>query len=173
MLVPMLSSETYGFRPITSADAPLLKAWRRAPHVHAWWGAEDEEDEVNADSALVRRWIVSHQGCPFAYMQDYAVQGWDFEHYFAHLPAGSRGIDQYIGKAKLIGQGHGPGFIAQHVARLFTEGVPSVATDPDPKNKRAIRAYEKAGFHIFGEAFESPWGRVLPMKIVSPTNRPE
>jgi aminoglycoside 6'-N-acetyltransferase len=32
------------------------------------------------------------------------------------------------------------------VAELFEAGAPRVITDPNPRNARAIRAYEKAGF---------------------------
>lgn len=31
--------------------------------------------------------------------------------------------------------------------KLLAEGVPRIVIDPDPNNARAIRAYEKAGFH--------------------------
>ena len=40
---------------------------------------------------------------------------------------------------------------------LFEEGAPRVVIDPDPKNLRAIRAYEKAGFRAFDTRL-SPYG---------------
>jgi len=33
------------------------------------------------------------------------------------------------------------------VEQLLNAGTPRTMTDPDPRNARAIRAYEKAGFH--------------------------
>jgi aminoglycoside 6'-N-acetyltransferase len=33
---------------------------------------------------------------------------------------------------------------------LLEAGTPRAVTDPDPRNARAIRAYEKAGFHKDG-----------------------
>ena len=61
-------------------------------------------------------------------------------------PAGTRGIDQFIGEPDMIGRGHGSAFIRAFVDRLLAAGTPRVVTDPDPANTRAIRAYEKAGF---------------------------
>ena len=38
-----------------------------------------------------------------------------------------------------------------------------VVTDPHPTNARAIRAYEKAGFSLYGGPIDSDWGRCLLM----------
>lgn len=165
MLIDMIQTPKYDFRPVMEADHAMLKRWRRSPHVLEWWGQDDPEEEALMARPLVRRWIVSYGGRPFAYMQDYAVQGWEFDHYFAHLPKGARGIDQYIGEREMLGQGHGVGFIKTRVDALCRAGVPVVATDPHPDNQRAISVYEKVGFRIFGDVIESKWGRILPMKI--------
>ncbi|MFN4276930.1 MAG: GNAT family N-acetyltransferase [Ferrovibrio sp.] len=69
----------------------------------------------------------------------------------------------------MLGRGHGSAFIRQHVARLFAEGAPFVATDPDPDNARAIRAYQKAGFRILeNEARITDWGRAQLMLAERP-----
>ena len=108
-----------------------------------------------------RLWIVSLDGRPFAYIQDYDPHAWP-GHHFADLPPRSRGIDQFIGEPGLIGQGHGTAFIRAHVERLFAEGAPAIGTDPDPDNARAIRAYEKAGF-VAGREADTEWGYCLLM----------
>jgi aminoglycoside 6'-N-acetyltransferase len=89
--------------------------------------------------------IVSYEGRPFAYVQDYDVHAWPQPH-FNHLPAGSRAIDTFIGEPSMIGQGHGSAFLRLLAERLRAEGAPVVAVDPDAGNLRARRAYEKAGF---------------------------
>jgi aminoglycoside 6'-N-acetyltransferase len=61
-------------------------------------------------------------------------------------PAGTRGIDQFIGEPDFLGYGHGSAFIRRFVEQLFAAGAPRVVTDPNPRNARAIRAYTKAGF---------------------------
>ena len=151
---------SYGFRPMTADDLPTVRAWIATPDCAPWWdGPDDLEDGLASDDT--RQWIVSLEGAPFAYLQDYdphARPG----HHFAFLPPGSRGIDQSIGMAELIGRGHGSAFIRQHVERLFAEGAPAVGTDPHPDNARAIRAYEKAGF-VPGEIEHTDWGLCLLM----------
>jgi aminoglycoside 6'-N-acetyltransferase len=61
-------------------------------------------------------------------------------------PAGTRGIDQFIGELDMVDRGHGSAFICTFIDRLLASGTPRIVTDPDPANARAVRAYEKAGF---------------------------
>jgi aminoglycoside 6'-N-acetyltransferase len=156
----------YVFRPVARADLALLKRWRSRPHVVEWWGAPELEPagETLADKR-VAMWIVEHFGRPFAFAQDYPVHAWD-NHPFAHLPPGSRGIDQYIGEPDMVGLGHGSAFVRAHCERLFAAGAPAVGTDPHPDNARAIRAYEKAGF-VVASPLETRWGLAVLME-----NRP-
>ena len=154
----------YSFHKATIADCDRLAAWHAQPHVSAWWGAADPCDEVRLNDPRVARWIVSTNGHPFAYMQDYAVHGWE-DHHFAALPQGTRGIDQFIGEPDMTGQGHGTGFIAARLRVLFDQGTPVVATDPHPENARAIAVYTKLGFRVFGPPQTTDWGLILPMRL--------
>lgn len=154
----------YAFRPVGAADLPLLRRWREAPHVIQWWGAPEVEpaEEMLADRR-VAMWIVEHDGRPIAYAQDYCPHDWE-NHPFARLPAGARGIDQYIGDPDMVGRGHGSAFVRLHVARLFAAGAPAIGTDPHPDNGRAIRAYEKAGFRRVSGPLDTRWGRAVLME---------
>ena len=161
-----LMDADYRFRPVTPADLPLLRLWRRRPHWVEYWGPA-EEDEGFFEEAMadphIKAWIVELDGLAFAYAQDYDPHAWP-GHPFGHLPPGARGIDQSIGDPGLIGRGHGSAFVRRHVERLFEAGAPAVGTDPHPDNKRAIRAYEKAGFAVRAGPIDSPWGRCLLME---------
>jgi aminoglycoside 6'-N-acetyltransferase len=160
----------YLFRPVTAADLPLLARWRAMPHVAQWWGRPEAEaaEDALADPH-VAMWIVAFvppDGAPprpFAYAQDYSPHDWD-PHPFSHLPPGSRGIDQYIGEPDMVGLGHGSAFVRLHCERLFAAGAPAIGTDPHPDNKRAIRAYEKAGFSIASAPLDTRWGRAILME---------
>ena len=77
-------------------------------------------------------------------------------------PAGTRGIDQFIGEADMLDRGHGSAFIRSFIDRLLIAGTPRIVTDPDPANARAIRAYEKAGFQK-DRLVDTPDGRALLM----------
>lgn len=154
----------YAFRPVSADDLALLRRWRAQPHVVRWWGAPDVEDpaETLADPR-VAMWIVEHEGRAFAYAQDYSPHDWE-AHPFAHLPPGSRGIDQYIGELDRLGRGHGSAFVRAHCERLFAAGAPAVGTDPHPDNARAIAAYLKAGFVVVSGPLDTRWGHALLME---------
>ncbi len=155
----------YGFRRMTLADFPMAREWLATPEVQKWWvdpAGNVSLDEADLDEPGLRMWIVSFEGEPFAYIQDWDVHP-SPDLYFTDRPEGARGIDQFIGVPAMIGKGHGTAFIRQHVAALFSEGVPEVVVDPDPANLRAIKAYQNAGFAPYGEHNSPEWGHVLLM----------
>lgn len=139
---------TYSFRPAQHSDLPMLRRWLHSPEVVRWWGDPDEEAtllEGDLNEPLMVMRIVSLNGTPFAYAQDYDVGSWP-QPQFLDLPTGARAIDAFIGEPAMIGRGHGAAFLRLLAQQLINEGVPVVAIDPDARNGRARRAYAKAGF---------------------------
>ena len=137
----------YVFRTMRAADLPMIKRWLALPHVREWWGDPDEQYQLvsgDLDEPAMDQFIVSAGGSDFAYIQCYDLTAWNSG--FGVHPAGTRGIDQFIGEPDLVGRSHGPAFIRAFTERVLSDGTPRVVTDPDPANARAIRAYEKAGF---------------------------
>jgi aminoglycoside 6'-N-acetyltransferase len=154
----------YQFRPAETADLPLLMRWLAAPHVATWWGdaASDlAEIEEAVGDPRVDTFIVLCDNRPIGYQQSYDPHDWD-GHPFADQPRGTRGIDQFIGEADMLGRGHGSAFVRAFIERLFAAGAQRVLTDPDPANARAVRAYAKAGFRPLDRRM-TPWGEVLLM----------
>jgi aminoglycoside 6'-N-acetyltransferase len=154
----------YVFRPMSAADLPLVRRWLAQPHVVQWWGDSDEQFELvrgDLDHPAMDQFIVATAGRPFAYLQCYDPTAWP-DNGFGSLPPGSRGVDQFIGEADMIGRGHGSALIRMFVDGVLTAGAPRVITDPDPGNGRAIRAYEKAGFRA-ERLIDTPDGRALLM----------
>jgi len=138
----------YEFRPMPAGPSRLLKRWLAMPHVTSWWGDADEQFElVSGDlwHPAMDQFIVAVDGQPFGYLQCYDLTAWNSG--FGSQPLGTRGIDQFIGEPDLIDRGHGSAFIRAFADRLLAAGTPRLVTDPDPANTRAVRAYEKAGFH--------------------------
>ena len=153
----------YVFRPMTSADLPLVRRWLAEPHVVQWWGDPSEGyDLVSGDLAetAMDQFIVSAGSSDFAYLQCYQIGDWHVT--FGPQPEGTRGLDQFIGEADMLGRGHGSAFIRAFIDRLFARGVPRMVIDPRPDNPRAIRAYEKAGFEKAGMV-DTPDGPALLM----------
>lgn len=153
----------YAFRPMTTADLPLIRRWLAEPHVREWWGDPDEQFGLvggDLDEPAMDQFIVLAGDKPFGYIQCYSLTAWNTG--FGPQPEGTRGIDQFIGDSDMIGRGHGSAFIRQFVDEQFRSGLPRMVTDPDPRNARALRAYEKAGF-VRDRVVETPDGPALLM----------
>ena len=155
----------YDFRAVDESDLPMLARWLAEPHAAEWWtsGPEASIAEIREamDSVSTEPLIVELAGRPIAYLQSYDPHLED-DHPCQDQPFGTLGIDVTIGVPELLGVGHGPAIVEQFVGELFAEGTPRVIIDPDPKNARAVRAYEKAGFRPIGER-HSVYGHVLLM----------
>ena len=142
------------FRPLLPADFPLLLNWLSRPHVKKWW--DDGEDTLEnvalhygqppapAEDEQVERFILMRtpdgggEAQPIGYFQWYL------------LPDGTAGIDQFIGEGHLLNRGIGTQAIAQFLELLIERhNPPRIIIDPDPRNRRAIRCYEKVGFHHY------------------------
>lgn len=147
-----MGNEAYSFARLTRADLPLVARWLAAPHVREWWGdparelAMIEADLGDPGAAPTDMLVVTWQGQPFAYVQDYPAHHWPMPHYAA-LPEGARAMDTFLGDAAFLGCGHGARYIRQRANGLCAAGATLVVVDPDPSNERAVRAYRRAGFH--------------------------
>ena len=143
----MAAVPPYVFRPMAAADLPIIKHWLALPHVREWWGDPADQYSLvsgDLDEPAMDQFIVSVGGDDFGYIQCYDLTAWNSG--LGEQPAGTRGIDQFIGAPDMIDAGHGSAFIRAFVDDRLAQGAPRIVTDPDPENPRAIRAYEKAGF---------------------------
>ena len=161
---------SYGFRPLSDRDMPLLARWLAEPHVAAWWG--DKETELKGiaetiDSIAVEPFIIELDGRPIGFIQSYDPYLDDEENPFQDQPTGTLGIDQFIGEPELVGKGHGTRLIGEFVDMLFEEGAPRVILDPDAANTVAIRVYEKVGFRTI-RRFKTATGEALLMALDNP-----
>jgi aminoglycoside 6'-N-acetyltransferase len=155
---------SYQFRPMAAADLPMVRRWLNLPHVAEWWGDPAEQyDLVSGDLAepAMNQFIVAAGAQPFGYLQCYDPSVWPEGGLGIH-PAGTRGVDQFIGEPGMIDRGHGSAFIRAFIDDLLAKVAPRVVTDPDPANGRAVRSYEKAGF-LKDRLVDTPDGPALLM----------
>jgi aminoglycoside 6'-N-acetyltransferase len=153
----------YAFRDMTADDLPKIERWLAAPHVRQWWGDPAEQYALvsgDLDEPAMDQYIVSTDGRDFGYLQCYDLTAWNSG--FGAQPKGTRGIDLFIGETDMIEQGHGSAMIRVFVDERLAGGAPRLVTDPDPKNLRALRAYENAGFARAGMV-DTPDGPSLLM----------
>jgi aminoglycoside 6'-N-acetyltransferase-1b len=161
------------FRPLVEADLPLLHEWIQRPHLIEWWGrghgAGSLEDTRRKylprlkPGCSVKGYIALQAGEPLGFIQSYVAvecgSGW----WEDETDPGVRGIDQFIAEPSKLGRGFGSRMVSAFVRELFRDpSVTRVQTDPDPGNIRAIRCYEKAGFHRIGN-ITTPDGIALLM----------
>lgn len=144
------------FRPVTVADFPMLREWLEQPHMREWWG--DPEEELGFIRGMVegrdttRPYIFSVDGEPVGYIQvwfiaDNRVEPWiSTEPWIMKVPDDAVGVDLSIGRSELLSQGIGSKVLRTFALDLASQGHQTIIIDPDPDNKRAVRAYEKAGF---------------------------
>jgi aminoglycoside 6'-N-acetyltransferase len=153
----------YIFHSMISADLPLIRRWLALPHVRQWWGDPEEQHALVSGDLLepaMDQYIFSTDGNSFGYLQCYDLAVWNVG--FGPQPAGTRGIDIFIGDPDMIERGHGSAVVRAFVEELLRNGVPRVVTDPEPANRRAVHAYEKAGFET-DRMVETPDGQALLM----------
>jgi RimJ/RimL family protein N-acetyltransferase len=151
-----MARRCYDFRPLSSADLPLMQRWLELPHIREWGG--DPETEIGYIRDMIegrdttRPFIFSLDGDPTGYMQYWfighhqnATRIADYP-WLAELPPEAVGVDLSIGDPGKLSQGIGSGALRAFAQRLVGQGHRTIVIDPDPDNGRAVRAYEKAGF---------------------------
>src|SRR3981081_855117 len=79
-----VSRSAYAFRRAGRPDLTLLRSWLCTPDVARWWGDPEEQaallrEDLDEPRMVMR--IVSHEGRPFAYVQDYDVHAWPQPHF--------------------------------------------------------------------------------------------
>jgi len=157
-------------RPLTLTDLPLLHEWLARPHIAAWWKRPSSLGEVEQEfgslikgESTTRAYLVLGDGAPMGYVQSYVAMGSGDGWWPDEQDPGVRGIDQFLAHAEQLGRGLGTTMVRAFVQQLFADpAVTRIQTDPAPDNRRAIRCYEKAGFHAVGEV-DTPDGRARLM----------
>lgn len=165
-----MQTENFSFKPLQKTDLNQLCRWFSKSHVKEWWNDNLTDDEITAKyqeriaNLIVHPFMVYSQETPIGFIQYYNANKID-EDWCSGEPAGTVGIDQFIGEEDYLNRGNGTEMIKQFVAMLFTDSViRKIITDVNKNNSRAIRCYEKAGFSLAKEIF-TPAGQVYIMQL--------
>ena len=71
------------------------------------------------------------------------------------------GVDLSIGNPGKLAQGIGSGVLRAFAQRLVRQGYRTIVIDPDPENRRAVRAYERAGFRAIPRLLDRTGGTLI------------
>lgn len=162
------------FRPVTAADLTKLRAWMEQAHWREWWGDTETELGYIADMIegrdTTRPFVFQVDGVDFGYIQywkigDNLMEPWLSQApWMTALPKHTIGVDLSIGDEKDVSKGVGSAVLKAFAKRLVEQGHEKIIIDPDCRNKRAVRAYEKAGFRAI-EALLGKTGDTLLMQF--------
>ncbi|MEL6436724.1 MAG: GNAT family N-acetyltransferase [Pseudomonadota bacterium] len=144
------------FHPVEETDLSLIRSWMEQPHWREWWGDPDEELELIrgtfADKDTTKPFIFHVDDVPTGYIQywfvrDAKVPPWNVQSpWVMDFDDETIGVDMSIGDEADLGKGIGTIVLTAFIGELCNQGFTKIIIDPDRDNKRAIRAYEKAGF---------------------------
>jgi RimJ/RimL family protein N-acetyltransferase len=147
---------TITFEPVTAEHYPLLRAWMETPHWRQWWGDPEIEMSYIVDMVEGRDsskpFIFFFGGKAAGYIQYWSIgphqtEEWARDNpWLMELPSDAIGVDLSIGDAEHLSKGIGSEALKVFVQILRNAGHETIIIDPDPDNKRALRAYRKAGF---------------------------
>ncbi len=155
------------FERVEDRHLPMLLAWLSEPHVRQWWGDPEVELGLIRDdckSGEVDGFVFHVADEPVGYIQSWIPSQYDEEPWAKDLSPDTQGVDIFIGRPERTGKGFAPLALRAFAARLFEKGAQRIVIDPDAGNRRAIRAYAKAGFVPFGEWIDES-GRTLLMEL--------
>lgn len=147
-------------RPAVPADAALLHAWDREPHViravtddptaeEAFIDAEWEQ-EISDQSSVSFFLIGEENGRPVGAMQviDPHLEP---THYWGQIEPNLRALDIWLGAADALGRGVGTAMMTQAIDTCFSDGeVTAIVIDPLASNTDAHRFYQRLGFRPVG-----------------------
>lgn len=165
-------------RPMTEHDLGMLCEWLDRAHVLEWWGGESAGPSIEdvqqhymprlLGQESVSPYIAMLGNEPIGYAQSYVVMGSGGGWWENETDSGARGIDQFLANASQLNRGLGTALVQSLVARLFADpSVTKIQADPSPRNHRAIRCYEKAGFAQEG-VINTPDGPAMYMVKTRP-----
>ncbi|SET52070.1 aminoglycoside 6'-N-acetyltransferase [Salinibacillus kushneri] len=141
-------------RKLAEKDKPLLTKWLSDSAVLKFYEGRDypfDIDKVNrnfyGDENHVFRCIVLFEGKEIGYIQFYLIEE-ELKATYGYSEGNIFGIDQFIGETGYWNQGIGTLLVKSMVNFLIEDRKADyVVMDPQAKNGRALRCYEKCGFH--------------------------
>ncbi len=147
------------FRPLETGDLRLMHRWLNTDHVAQWysvrgvtapsldWVTERYMPRITGKDPT-RAFVITLGGRPIGYIQAYFIE--DQADYAAavQVPPGAAGVDLFIGEADVVHRGLGADIVRRFLRDIVFGEMQAAwcVIGPQPENRIAIRAYEKAGF---------------------------
>lgn len=147
------------FRPLEYRDIAQMYQWLRTDFVSKWYEKEGLNfDEIEkkyipyiTGQKPIKAYIILINGIDIGYIQTYLIK--DYPEYNQYVQADdfSAGVDLFIGHEEYIYKGYGKKIMKEFLQdSVFSNPtITQCIIGPEPKNKSAIRMYEKTGFQWY------------------------
>jgi len=144
------------FTPLDESHIPLMQEWLSSGEALRWYGCDGLRSEgdfrqkylVDKPAGGTHSFIMRRDRIPIGYIQYYRVD--DYPDWCSLVSGrhGDYGLDLFIGRDDLIGNGIGTQVVVAALRELVfaNDDAERCILGPSPENARAIRCYEKCGF---------------------------
>jgi len=143
-----------GFRSFSFDDVPLVHQWFNMPHVQEFyslraWSIQEVRKKFMEEKPIWK-WIVDDDARPIGYIQHYRVSDFPWKdgesvvHFQEDVEKNAAGLDFFLGDPESMGMGSRIliQFLEKHIWPQFHYCI----VDPDVRNVRSIKMFEKCGF---------------------------
>lgn len=149
------------FRKYEYSDLQNILKWLKKPHVKEYWYSTSKLTDIQIldkytkrlNDEKVKMYVIEFMGTDIGVIQTYFID--DLQPY--KVQGLSKGLDLYIGEESFINKGIGTELITKFLQQFVFDSdlVINACIDPEVRNKRAIRAYEKVGYEHTCTCFDS------------------
>ncbi len=151
-----MTAGTITFIKLAEEHIHLMRDWLSSGEALRWYGRDEPTDEpalrqkylIDKPRRGTPNFIICHKGAPIGHIQYYRAT--DYPEWCAAVSGrpGDYGLDLFIGRDDLLGQGLGTRVVKAALTDLvFAQAdAKRCLLGPEPENLRAIRCYEKCGF---------------------------
>ncbi|MBD8497233.1 GNAT family N-acetyltransferase [Paenibacillus arenosi] len=154
--VVLFQEQELSIRQLERGDVDLLVKWLSDPAVLMYYEGRDRphntemvvESFFGDQGSGEARCIIQYESKDIGYIQFYPIdeeeiQKYGYESYHGQV----YGMDQFIGETDYWNRGIGTRLVRATVEYLIAhKGATKIVMDPQVRNERALRVYEKAGF---------------------------
>ncbi len=180
----MFNENNVRFRKLKLEDLQLMHKWLNEPHVHDWYDKDKQntlEEIANRYAPKIKEekptdcYIVLYEDKPVGYIQTYKVNDWPEFGDYVGVDDNTASIDLFIGDSSYMGKGFGSLMLKRFLNKIVfaNEKITTCIIGPEPKNTRAIKAYEKVGFkYVKTVQIPEESDPTYIMEITKPSNLP-
>lgn len=152
----MLDATKIRFQKLRMADLPLMHTWLATDAVRQWYAKRDYAYQQVVDHYAPRitgqaptdSFLIVYSDTPIGYIQTYKISDYPDYSQYVEVRDDAAGVDLFIGEVAYLHQGLGCLILKRFLREIVfaNPAIGSCILGPEPQNKAAIRAYEKAGF---------------------------